>query len=189
MEYRKTIIILMVAIFIFSITAVSASDMNDTAIDNDNTNQIELSTDDNIIEYKAVSIAEDTQLTQSNNDEKISAENKLNKGTYSDLRNEIRNGGNISLTKNYYCYVDGDGKSIKIITPGVIDGKGAVIDMTGINMHTFWVNTNGVEFKNLTIKNTDFAGFGGAIMFTSSYSGTVTNCNLSLHTSKSEFWY
>ena len=181
MEYRKTIIILMVAIFIFSITAVSASDMNDTAIDNDNTNQIELSTDDNIIEYKAVSIAEDTQLTQSNNDEKISAENKLNKGTYSDLRNEIRNGGNISLTKNYYCYVDGDGKEIKIITPGVIDGKGAVIDMTGINMHTFWVNTNGVEFKNLTIKNTDFAGFGGAIMFTSSYSGTVTNCNFINH--------
>ncbi len=34
----------MVAIFIFSITAVSASDMNDTAINSDDTSQMELST-------------------------------------------------------------------------------------------------------------------------------------------------
>ena len=44
MEYKKTIIFLIVAIFIFSITAVSASDINDTAINSDDTSQIELTT-------------------------------------------------------------------------------------------------------------------------------------------------
>ncbi len=44
MKYKKTIIFLMVAIFIFSITAVSASDMNDTAIYSEDTSQIGLST-------------------------------------------------------------------------------------------------------------------------------------------------
>ena len=43
MEYRKTIIFLIFAIFIFSFTAISASDMNDTVINSDDTSQIGLS--------------------------------------------------------------------------------------------------------------------------------------------------
>ena len=43
MEYRKTIIILMVAIFIFSITAVSASDTNETLMTSIDDSQVVLS--------------------------------------------------------------------------------------------------------------------------------------------------
>ena len=43
MECRKTIIFLMIAIFLFSIASVSASDVNDTVIAFEDTSQNELS--------------------------------------------------------------------------------------------------------------------------------------------------
>ena len=47
--------------------------------------------------------------------------------------------------------------------------------MKGSNIWAFYVTGSGVTFKNLTIKNANFDGSGGAIYFSSS--GTVENCN------------
>jgi predicted outer membrane repeat protein len=56
-----------------------------------------------------------------------------------------------------------------------VNGNGAVIDMSGSSIRAFEVIRSGVTFKNLTIKNANFNGRGGAIYFSSS--GTVSNCN------------
>lgn len=94
-------------------------------------------------------------------------------GTYSQLRDDINSGGN--LTKKYYHYNTCDGDTIKINTRGVINGNGAVIDMTGSNMRALYVGVSGVTINNLTIKNANYNGNGAAIYINGS--GTVTNCN------------
>ena len=53
--------------------------------------------------------------------------------TYSNLREQIGSGGNITLTKGTYTYNSDDGDTIKITNPCMIDGNGAVIDMAGFN--------------------------------------------------------
>ena len=172
MKYKKIMIMLIMAIFLVSIGSASAADANDTAITSEDTNQIELSSN--------IEITEDN--LQTNDDETLSAETGLEilsagEGNYSDLRTDIENGG--SLTKSYYSYHDGDGQTIEITTPDmIINGNGAIIDMAGSTIQAFTVNTAGVTIKNLTIKNANYNGEGGAIYFTSSAtSGTVENCN------------
>ena len=151
-------------IVLFSIASVCASDADDIAISNEDDGQIGLSTQ----------IDNDETLTEENAPEALSAD----EGTYSDLRNEIGNGGNINLTRSYYQYTTGDGDSIKITSPGIIDGKGAVIDMAGAErIQAFLVSTDNVTIKNLTIKNVMFTfAWGGAIYFNGG-NVTLTDCN------------
>ncbi len=163
---RKTIIILLaLTIVLFSIASVSAGDADDIAVSDEDDSQIGLSTQiDN----------DDETLSEENTQEVLSAD----EFTYTDLKNEIGNGGNINLTKNYYRYTSGDGETINITSPGVIDGKGAVIDMAaGVRVQAFVVSADNVAIKNLTIKNTRFPlADGGAIQFNGG-NVTVTDCN------------
>ena len=163
---RKTILILLaLTIVFFSIASVSASDADDIAISDDDDGQIGL-------------------LTQIDNDDEILNEENApevlgaDEGNYSNLRDEIGNGGNINLARSYYQYTSGDGDSIKITSPCVIDGKGAVIDMAGAErIQAFLVSTDNVTIKNLTIKNVMFTfAWGGAIYFNGG-NVTVTDCN------------
>ena len=116
-----------------------------------------------------------------NHDNTLSASNELDvlcagEGTYSQLNDEITNGGNtVELQHDYYIY-DGSTSTIDITGDNrVIDGRGAIIDMAGSTIRAFNVVGSGVTFKNLTIKNANVNGDGGAIYFSSS--GTLTNCN------------
>ena len=156
-------------------------------------------------------VEENDKLSASSTDEELSEgesdtlkstnDNALGddgKGTFSELSAEIGSGGDIVLTKKLYAY--DFGSTIVISNSGTIDGNGAVIDMNGSSIITFEVNTSGVTFKNLIIKNAkckfgDGAGisfnyygtvencsftnnygyYGGAIFF--NYNGTVENCN------------
>ena len=127
-----------------------------------------------------MSLTKDNHKEDKSYDDILSAQNDLNvlntnNGTYSGLATEIGSGGNIELNCDYYTYDSGD--TITISTPNsVINGKGAIIDMAGSpSMRAFEVTASGVTIKNLTIKNTNYTGDGGAIYF--SNSGTVTNCN------------
>jgi len=179
MECRKTIIFLMIAIFIFSIASVSASDVNDTVIAFEDTSQNELSDCNEIVTDNLKASEENNILVQADSDNAVSAESDSeilgeSEGNYTDLRNDIANGG--SLTKSIYYYHDGDGETIGITTNFmVIDGNGAVIDMSGSNKRAFYVSASHVTIKNLTIKNANYGGDGGAIYF-GAY-GTVLNCN------------
>ena len=94
--------------------------------------------------------------------------------TYCDLKNEMIVGGDIILKKGtYYKYDDGDGDTF-VIYSGEIDGNGSVIDMANSGYRAFEIKGSGVTIKNLTIKNANFNGKGGAIYF--NQSGTVENC-------------
>ena len=85
-------------------------------------------------------------------------------GTFTDLKNEIGSGGNVTLGRDYYKYKDGDGDPIEISTSGVINGNGAVIDMEGATISpVFKIYADNVTIKNLTIKN--YTGTGEAIQF------------------------
>ena len=184
MECRKTIIFLMIAIFLFSIASVSASDVNDTVIAFEDTSQNELSDCNEIVTDNLKASEENNILEQTDSDKAVSAESDSeilgeSEGNYTDLRNDIANGG--SLTKSIYYYHDGDGETIGITTNFmVIDGNGAVIDMSGSNKRAFYVSASHVTIKNLTIKNANYGGDGGAIYF-GAY-GTVLNCNFANNT-------
>ena len=74
-------------------------------------------------------------MTVEENDETLSSETDseiltADQFTYSDLKRQISQGGNINLTKGTYTYNQNDGNTIEIIDSGVINGNGAVIDMT-----------------------------------------------------------
>ena len=125
--------------------------------------------------------ANNTQIASaSGNDEILSMENDVNilsagEYTYNDLKEQINSGGDIILIKGNYTYAESDGGTIEITTSRVIDGNGAVIDMAQSGHRAFYITTAGVTIKNLTIKNANYEGSGGAIYF--SQSGTVENCN------------
>ena len=169
-----SILALIFIVTILSISAVSAAD--DTASD-----IISADCNDEIILDEAID--DDVSSANDNYDEEIlSAENDLeplgdDTGTYSGLSNEIQSGGNIELQHKYYTY--DSGSTIKITTANsVINGNGAVIDMAGSSIRAFSVSASGVTIKNLTIKNANNGGPGGAIYVSRSASScTVENCN------------
>ena len=184
MKYKKTIILLVLTIFIFGVASVCASDVNDTVIASEDTSQMGLSVGSEMDMDNLKTSEGNTTLTQTNNDESVSEEIDsevlgADTGTYSGLSEEIGSGGNIELEHDYYNY--DPGSTIEItVDNSVIDGKGAVIDMKeSTNMRAFYVNAFGVTIKNLTIKNVKFEGIGGAIFFNVLIDtlGTVTNCN------------
>lgn len=105
-------------------------------------------------------------------------------GNYSGLSEEIARGGNIELQHDYYIY-DSNPNTIVILGDNrVIDGKGAVIDMSGSDMRVFQVNSSGITIKNLTIKNVNYMEDGGAIYFDKL--GCVENCNFTNNSVKNQ---
>ena len=177
MKYKKTIILLALVVFLLSIAGVSASEIGDT-IASENANTFELSAD-NDIEDNLQTSEENEALASTDYDEAIAQTDTevlgADSAKYSDLANEINQSGNIKLNHKNYTYDEG-AKAITISEDNkVIDGDGAVIDMAGSTIRAFYISGSGVTIKNLTIKNANYKGDGGAICFYST--GTVSNCN------------
>ena len=192
MKYKKTIILLALVVFLLSIAGVSASEIDNT-IASENANTIELSTD-NDIEDNLQTSEENEALASTDYDEAIAQTDTevlgADSATYSDLAEEISQPGNITLTHKSYTY-DKDATAITISEANkVIDGNGAVIDMNGSTIMAFTVTASGVTIKNLTIKNANYNGNGGAIYFSSSAtSGTVSNCNFADNKATGDYSY
>jgi len=185
MKYGKSILILMFVIFLFTISAVNAIDVNDTLVSSENADQTTLSLN-NEITYDNLQISEENNtLTETNNDEILGS---FSESTYSELAREIGSGGNIVLSHNYYAYDSGSTITISVDN-SVIDGNGAVIDMNGSsNMRALYVGASDVTIKNIVIKNANYGidGIGAAIFF--SGSGTVSNCNFTNNKVVSPFY-
>ena len=167
MKYKSIILLILAVFVLISIAGVNASEINDTAISSEDT-QYNLQINEN-----------NQAIEQTDNDEILSVENDLdilnaNYSTYSGLSGEISHGGNIKLQHEYYTYDSGDSITIDEVNT-VIDGNGAVIDMAGSSIRAFTVSASDVTIKNLTIKNANYNGDGGAIYFNSN--GSVENCN------------
>lgn len=183
----KGMIILILTIFVLiSMAGVCASEVNETAIAGGDTTEMELSSNDEMGTDDLQTIENDDSLMQANDEEPVirtdngtsqALQDGLSEGegTYSDLKREIGDGGNISLSKSYYRF-DSDA-TIVIRNPGVINGNGAIVDMSGSYIRAFYVNTSGVTINNLTIMNVNYNNYnnGGAIFFNGD--GAVTNCN------------
>ena len=121
----------------------------------------------------------DANLLSSDDYEAAGIENDLevrseDSGNFSKLADEIANKPSVELKYKYYKYDSGNTIQITI-NDAVINGNGAVIDMADSTIQPFRVIASGVVIKNLTIKNVNYGGDGGAIYFNSS--GTVENCN------------
>ena len=94
MKFKKSMIMLVLVIFLFAVASVSASE-TDNPISSDDTAELELSADDEIIE-------ENPALTLNDNEETLSEETETdvsgaNSATYSTLAEEINESGNITL--------------------------------------------------------------------------------------------
>ncbi|WP_458455694.1 right-handed parallel beta-helix repeat-containing protein, partial [Methanobrevibacter sp.] len=176
MEFRKTIILLMLGIFLLSITSVCASEI-DTPIASEDTSQIGLSDIDKVDDDNPQTSEEKLELgvDESLNEQTDTDVLGDSSATYSDLATEISESGNVVLKYKNYTYDDGASAITVREANKVIDGNGAVIDMAGSAIRAFTVYASDVTIKNLTIKNVNYNGYGGAIYFSST--GTVTNCN------------
>ena len=148
MKYRNTIILLIIAIFLFSIATVSASDVNGTEIANDGTMPIEAVQSDGI---SAASESNGEILGQSN------------AGTFFELQNNItpKYGTTLELDRNYEYSDDFDTKGIEIEESITIDGKGHTLDAKG-KSRIFNITGENVEINNLIFINGN-AAKGGAI--------------------------
>ena len=169
---KRGIILLFAICVLFVLSSVCAGDVDDVRVSSDNATAIELSQGVEITDEE-ISQTDDNEMLFSDNAENDSNVLMADEGKYSDLASEIGNGGDKNLTYKHYTY--DEGSTITISTAGTIDGKGAVIDMAGSNIRVFQVNVDGVTFKNLTIKNAEFTGYGVVIYFNGQ--GSVENCN------------
>jgi predicted outer membrane repeat protein len=157
MKYGKTIILLMVAIFLFSIASASASDVNETEIASESTIPIE------IVQCDEISETDDNQVRESIDEEMPSQENAE---TFFELQNNIttKYGSTLELDRNYE-YSDGfDTNGIKIEQSMTIDGKGHTIDAKG-KSRIFNITGNNVTINNLVFANGNVLR-GGAIYST-----------------------
>ena len=172
MEFKKSIIMLILTIFLFSIASVCASDVDDTLMASENTQAIEE------VQNDVISVADDNQPIQQTDDEEIISEGEV--GTFTDLRNKIEtahDGGTITLDMDYEADESGEIILVKSIT---LDGKGHTIDAKE-KTRVFNVQANNVVIKNLTINNAKSDEIGGAICFWGT-SGTAKNCNFTNNT-------
>lgn len=158
MKYKKSIILIILTIFLLSMASVCASDANDTQVVNEDNNGIELPATENNLK----TADDDTTL-------------KEGESSFADLNNDI-NGNNdstITLNKNYK-YSDGDANyanGIQINRPLTINGNGITIDGSN-NARAFNIIGDNVIINNITFINCYAKGpqyidkTGGAIYWT-----------------------
>jgi len=175
MKYRKSIIMLVLAIFIFGAASVCASDVNDAAIAGDDDSAVELSQADT---DERISSGQDGPIGQTGNEELIS---EGDSGTFAELKANITaaEGSTLTLNKNYECEDGFDSEGIIIDKSITIDGQGHKIDAQG-KSRIFKITADNVILKNIIFTNGKTTGKGGAVHFSSN--GTVINCNFTKNT-------
>ena len=173
---NKVILLLSVfLLFMLCVGAVSASPDADSIDDSGDLAVLKTVRDDaalsDAVDEDMVSSGEAADTLSVNNDSEVLGST----GTYSGLAREIATGRNVVLLQHsLYTYDSGDTITISGANR-VIDGNGAVIDMAGSNIRAFYVDGSGVTIKNLTIKNANYDGYGGAVYMHNS--GSVVNCS------------
>ncbi|WP_296849283.1 hypothetical protein, partial [uncultured Methanobrevibacter sp.] len=165
MDKLKTRILLisLILVLLFSFQGVSA-------VTDDNGNLTSESIDLSICDNEGdVSSDKLSSAYESNNpDDVLSASSELDvlsvdEVPFTTLEDEISSTNeNVELLHDYYRY-QGSGSTISIYGDNrIIDGRGAVIDMAGSTIRAFNVYGSGITIKNLTIKNANYNGDGGA---------------------------
>ena len=185
MKYKKTIILLVLAIFIFGVASVCASDVNDTAIAREDDSIVELSQAD----ADEIMLTDENELISQTDNGLIS---EGNSGSFAELQINITQateGSTLTLNKNYECEDGFDSGGILINKSITIDGQGNKIDAQG-KSRIFKITAENVILKNIIFTNGKTTD-GGAVYF--SGTGEVTNCNFTNNTASGDggavyFW-
>ena len=147
MEYKKTLIILILTIFLFGIASVCAGDANDTAIAGEDISAIELA------QGNEISVNDNSQsMEQSGNEEIIS---ESDDGSFTALKSKIDNApanSTITLENNYEYLNENMRYGIPIEKPITIDGQGKTIDAKQAAKF-FEIKSAGVVLKNIIFVN------------------------------------
>ena len=177
----KFIILILALCLIFTIATVSASEVDEKVMVSGDDIEIESTS----IENDLKTIGDNQVLGKTNDDRIQSVKDKEILGddtdsnetaTFSDLRNEIDQGGNITLKHKFYISDGTDDSAISFNTiNSVIDGNGAVIDMNGSTTIVFSIMLDNVTLKNLTIKNANL--MEGYVICVSSNGAKFLDCN------------
>ena len=168
MKYKKSMIMLVLLIFIFAATSVCASDVNDTVIAGEDDSAVELPQDDG----DGIISTDENELIGQTDNELIS---EGNSGTFAELQAYIKAAGStLTLNKSYECEDGFDSEGIIIDKTITIDGQGFKIDAQG-KSRIFKITADNVVLKNIIFTNGKTTGNGGAVYFTSE--GTLSNCN------------
>ncbi len=162
MKYKKSIIVLVLAIFLFSVASVCASDTNDAV------GELSQADADEMVSF------EETGLISLSQKEGISSEGNV--GTFSELQNNItgKYGSTLILTKDYEHEDDFESNGIIINQSITIDGQGHKIDAQE-KSRIFKITADNVILKNINFINANTTMHGGAVQFEKS--GTVSDCN------------
>ena len=183
MKYKSIILILSIFI-LFSIASVSAGEVDDKLMMSDENPEIESTsiekdlktTDDN----KVLSKTNDEEIQKVIDNEIIGEDIDQNtNATFEDLRDEIGQGGIITLTHKLYTAGPSSDYAIEIYGENsVIDGNGTVLDLNNtINTAFIFYNKN-ITIKNLTIKNGNYeSGSNGALIYINYEDGKILDCN------------
>ena len=169
MKYKKSMIMLVILIFIFAAANVCASDVNDTVIASADDSTVELSQADS---DEIISTDENELLSQTENE--IISEG--DSGTFAELQANIAQateGSTLTLDKNYKCEDGFDSEGIPIDKSITIDGNGFIIDAQE-KSRIFKISSENVVLKNIIFTNGKATNDGGAVCFEKS--GTVANC-------------
>ena len=167
MRYKKFLLgICLIACVFFSVACVVASDVNETAIANEDNQDIMGETNDEIINTGA-----EAEILGRDD------------GTFTALKNKINNapsGSTITLENDYTYNPGSDDDEIKIDKSLTIDGKGHTIDGNS-KASGFSLASNNIVLKNIKFTNCNNY-VGGAIYVYETYnhftinSCTFTNC-------------
>ena len=170
MKHKKLLLVFSIFfVLLCSLTAISASDLNDTdVIANDDAGEETVSSDADI--ENDITTEPDSRTIYGN--------------TFTDLNNTVAGGGYVNLTRDYTYNESTDGW---LYNQGVvIDQDNVVIDGNGYRINGEWqsrvfhiINANNVTLKNIKFVNSGYNKYkvdGGALYIEESSNITIINC-------------
>ena len=191
MGYKKSIILIILVIFLFSIAGVCASDVNDMPIASEDANQMELSSNNEITEDNLQTSEENTTLAQANDNECVIAEKTISNMkypmTFTQLEKDINESQNtFEILYDYTFNNESDDGQVVIKKSNfaingnnhIVDGNGqsGILKITGNNVtinNLIFINGNSTKggaifsTRQITLNNVTFinnnASYGGAI--------------------------
>ena len=159
MDKFKIILICLILCLFLSLSAVAAADNDMNA------------TDINLLSVNDISTS---SLSLTNDD--LVAVNE-NSGSFTELKNEVTNGGVVTLSKNYtYSSSDSFANGITITKDVTITGNGNVIIDADSKARIFNIQGATVTLKGITFTNAHVSGNGGAIITDSHSKLIVDGC-------------
>ena len=177
-NYKKGLLLISLLLIIcFSVSAVSAMDTANNDISNDiSVSVVDINVSKEVSTVQADANIGDSEVSNNIGYNQKNSSNEITKlsagNTFATIQSKVdaaKAGSTIKLSGTY----TGSGKAININKALTIDGCGATLDANGLSQ-IFYITGKGCTIKNIIFKNA-CSKYGGAIYWNGT-SGTLTNC-------------